>query len=123
MLFILTNIPVSFYNIRNYIFKDQSDNGVIVYIDIILIYIKLEESHDNLVKEVQQRLAKNDIVISPEKCISGEKEVAFLGYILTPEGIRMPKDKITAICYGKPRNCSEKYNSSWDLLSSIDVAF
>jgi hypothetical protein len=49
------------------------------------------------VKEVLERLAKNDLVISPEKCIWGEKEVEFLGYILTPQGMRMAKDKTKAI--------------------------
>jgi hypothetical protein len=49
------------------------------------------------VKEVLERLAKNDLVISPEKCVWGEKEVEFLRYILTPQGMRMAKDKTKAI--------------------------
>jgi hypothetical protein len=49
------------------------------------------------VKEVLERLAKNDLVISPEKCVWGEKEVEFLGYILTPQGMRMAEDKTKAI--------------------------
>jgi hypothetical protein len=49
------------------------------------------------VKEVRERLAKNDLVISPEKYVWGEKELEFLGYILTPQGMRMADDKTQAI--------------------------
>jgi hypothetical protein len=71
MLFGLKNAPGSFQDMMNYILKDLLDTRVVVYIDNILIYIKKEEIHDNLVKEVLERLAKNDLVISPEKCVSG----------------------------------------------------
>jgi hypothetical protein len=49
------------------------------------------------VKEVLKRLAKNDLVISPEKCIWGEKEVKFLAYILTSQIMGMAKGKARAI--------------------------
>jgi hypothetical protein len=49
------------------------------------------------VKEVLERLAKNDLVISPEKCVWGEKEVELLGYILTSQGMRMAEDKTKPI--------------------------
>jgi hypothetical protein len=96
MPFGLTNAPVSFQDMMNHILKDLLDKGV-VYIDDILIYRKTEEKYDALVKEVLERLAKNDLVISLEKCIWGETEVEFLGYILTPGGMRMAEDKTKAI--------------------------
>jgi hypothetical protein len=48
-------------------------------------------------KEVQERLVKIDLVISPEKCIWREKEVEFLAYILIPQGMRMTEDNIKAM--------------------------
>jgi hypothetical protein len=50
----------------NNILKDLLDKGVIVYIDDILIYANNEEIHDEIVKQVLERLAKNDLVISSE---------------------------------------------------------
>jgi hypothetical protein len=93
----LTIAPASFQNMMNHILNDRLDKGVIVYIDDILIYAKNEEIHDELVKEVVERLAKNDLVISSEKCVWGEKEVEFLVYILTPQRIRIAEDKTKAI--------------------------
>jgi methionyl-tRNA synthetase len=56
-------------DIINHIFRDMLDQGVIAYIDDILIYVETEEKHDELVKEVLKRLEENGLVISPEKCI------------------------------------------------------
>jgi hypothetical protein len=81
----------------NHILKDLLDKGVVVYIDDIQIYAKNTEQHDKLVEELVERLGKNDMVISPEKCVWAEKEVEFLGYIITPDGMTMAKDKTEAI--------------------------
>jgi hypothetical protein len=81
----------------NHILKDLLDKGVIVYIDDILIDAKNEEIYDKLVKEVLERLAKDDLVISPEKYVWGEKDLEFLTYILTPQGMRIAEDKTKAI--------------------------
>jgi hypothetical protein len=89
----LTNASASFQDMMNHILKDLLDKGIVVYIDDILIYGKTEEKHDALVKQVLERLAKNDLVISPENCVWGEKDVEFLRYILTPGGMRMAEDK------------------------------
>jgi hypothetical protein len=53
----------------NHILKDLLDEGVVVYIDNVLIYANMEKKYDLLVKEVLKRFAENDIVISPEKYI------------------------------------------------------
>jgi hypothetical protein len=97
MPFGLTNAPASFQDMMNYILKDLLDKGIVVYIDDILIYAKNTEQHDKLVEEVLERLAKNDFVISPEKFLWAEKKLEFLGYIITPDGMRMAKDKTEAI--------------------------
>jgi methionyl-tRNA synthetase len=69
MPFGLTNAPATFQDIMNHIFRDMLDQGVIAYIDDVLIYAETEEKHDKLVKEVLKRLEENGLVISPEKCV------------------------------------------------------
>jgi hypothetical protein len=65
----LTNTPATFQDMINHIFRDLLDNGVIAFIDDILIYAKDEEEHDRLVKQVLSWLSQNDLVISAEKCM------------------------------------------------------
>jgi hypothetical protein len=53
MFFGLTNSPATFQTMMNELFKDMIDEGkVIIYIDNILIYTKMEEGHNKITKEV-----------------------------------------------------------------------
>jgi hypothetical protein len=96
MPFGLTNLPASFQDIMKYILQDLLSKGVIVYIDDILIYAKDTEQHNKKAEDVLERLAKNDFVISPDKCILADKELEFLSYVITPDRMRMAKDKTGA---------------------------
>jgi hypothetical protein len=102
MLFRLSNIPATFQDMLNHILRDMLDQGVIAYIDDILIYVETEEKHDELVKEVLKRLEENGLLISPEKYIGGRNKVEFLGYIISEEGIEMAKDKVETILVWEP---------------------
>jgi hypothetical protein len=48
-------------------------------------------------EQVLQRLQQNHLKINLEKCIFGSKEVSYLGFTLTPEGIKPGKNKLKAI--------------------------
>jgi hypothetical protein len=102
MPFGLTNILATFQDMMNHIFRDILDQGVISYIDDILIYAKTEKKHDELVKEVLKRLKENGLVISPEKCVWARNSIAFLGYIISEEGIEMAKDKVETVLVWEP---------------------
>jgi hypothetical protein len=52
MRFRLTNTPVTFQDMMNQVPKDVLDEGVMAFIDDILIYMKPEEKHDQLIEEV-----------------------------------------------------------------------
>jgi hypothetical protein len=69
MLFGLTNAPGFFQDMISYILKDFFDKGVDVCIDNIPIYVKHEEMYDELVKEVLEKLTKNDLVKYTEKYV------------------------------------------------------
>jgi len=97
MPFSLTNAPSTFQDMMNHILSDVLDIGVLAYMDDILVYAKTEEEHDGLVKNVLERLRKNGLAISPEKCIWKAEEVEFLGYIIGRDGIRMSQSKVEAV--------------------------
>jgi len=97
MSFGLTNAPSTFQDMMNHMLSDVLDVGVLAYMDDILIYAKTIEEHDRLVKEVLERLQKNRLAVSPEKCVWKTQEVEFLGYIIGREGIKMSKGKVEAV--------------------------
>ena len=68
-----------------------------MYINNILIYAKIIEEYDRLVLDILERLRRNNLTIAPQKCKWCVQEVKFLGYIISPQGIKIFKDKTDAI--------------------------
>jgi len=82
MPFGLTNAPSAFQDMMNHILSNVLDIGVLAYMDNILVYGKTRQEHDDLVKEILQRLQENSLALSLEKCIWRTQEVEFLGYVI-----------------------------------------
>ena len=51
----LVNSPATFQNMMNHIFRDLLDQGVLVYLDDILIYSNTQEEHDRLSHDVNPK--------------------------------------------------------------------
>jgi len=82
----------------NEILQDLINTGkVISFIDNVIIGTEGEEGHNELVKEVVKRLAKNDLYMKPEKCKWKVKEVRFLEVVIGPEGIKMEEEKVKGV--------------------------
>ena len=69
IFFGLTNSPAMFQTMTNRILWDLINTGKIAsFIDDIIVEIKKEEGHNEVVKEVVKKLAENDLYMKPEKC-------------------------------------------------------
>jgi hypothetical protein len=66
--------------------------NVLVYIDDILVHMDTREKHLEVLDKVLACLHKNHLKINLEKCVFGNKEVSYLRYTLTPEGIKPGKN-------------------------------
>jgi Reverse transcriptase (RNA-dependent DNA polymerase). len=103
MPFGLTNAPATFQRMMNHIFDVLSDEGVLVYVDGILIYYRTMPEHDLLVREVLTRLQKHKLAVNAENSIWNVGEVEFLGYIISEKGLRCPKRRFGVCRNGTPR--------------------
>ena len=97
MPFGLTNAPAAFQHFINDIFYDLLNNGVIVYLDDILVYSNNKESHVDLVREVFCRLRKNGLFAHADKCFFHVDTVEYLGFILSLKGLTMDSAKVKVI--------------------------
>src|SRR5690606_23055333 len=93
MPFGLTNAPAIFQRMVNDILADLIDRGVVLYLDDILIYSENTEDHQRLVSEVLARLHANGLAVNPKKSEFHKRETKFLGYLITPEGVQMDREK------------------------------
>ncbi|KAL0149627.1 hypothetical protein M9458_055154 [Cirrhinus mrigala] len=97
MPFGLANSPSFFQAFVNEVFRDMLHRWVIVYIDDILIYSSSYSKHIQHVRAVLQRLIQHQLYAKEEKCEFHQEKIAFLGYIISPEGIPMDDNKVNAV--------------------------
>jgi hypothetical protein len=86
----------------------QGIQNVLVYIDDLLLHSGRHPEHLKLLDDVLFRLVHNGIKMNLKKCIFGSPEVTYLGFQLTPEGIKPGKDKLKAVAdFNTPTNTRE----------------
>ncbi|GJU47975.1 putative nucleotidyltransferase, ribonuclease H [Tanacetum coccineum] len=97
MPFGLTNAPAVFMDLMNCIFHEYLDKFVIVFIDDILVYSKSEEEHERHLRIVLEILRQKKLYAKFSKCEFWLQQVAFLGHIVSADGIIMDPSKVEAI--------------------------
>ena len=97
MPFGLTNAPATFQYFMNDVFKDMTDDFVVVYIDDILIYSDNLEEHRRHVRKVLQRLREYNLHAKPEKSEFFRQSIEYLGFLISPQGVEMDPAKVDAV--------------------------
>lgn len=97
MPFGLTNAPSTFQKMMNTILQPFLDRFVIVYLDDILIYLRTDSGHNDHVRQILEVLREHQLVAKKKKCEFFLREVAFLGHIVTSQGVKPDPEKVRAI--------------------------
>nr|GEU95582.1 hypothetical protein [Tanacetum cinerariifolium] len=97
MPFGLTNAPDVFMDLRNRIIHEYLDKFVIVFIDDILVYSKTKEEHEEHLRIVLGTLRQEKLYAKFPKCEFWLGQVAFLGHIMSADGITMDPAKVETI--------------------------
>ncbi|GJW21659.1 putative reverse transcriptase domain-containing protein [Tanacetum coccineum] len=114
MPFGLTNAPAVFMDLMNRIFHEYLDKFVIVFIDDILVYSKSEEEHEQHLQIVLEILRPKKLYAKFLKCEFWLQQVAFLGHIVSANGIIMDPSKVEAITkWPRPTTVTEGEKFVW----------
>ena len=97
MPFGLTNAPATFQRLMDRIFLGPEWDSVFVYLDDILIVSATFEDHLKEVGCVLDRLSEAGLHLKPSKCSFARKEVEYLGFTISADGVRPNSAKIKAI--------------------------
>ena len=108
MPFGLTNAPTAFMDLMNRVFQPYLDKFVIVFINDILVYSGSSEEHSEHLRIVLQTLRELQLYAKLSKCQFWLDRVAFLGHVISVEGVSVDPKKIEAVVNWKPlKNVSE----------------
>ncbi|KAL9273792.1 Retrovirus-related Pol polyprotein from transposon 17.6-like protein [Drosera capensis] len=96
MPFDLTNAPVVFMDLMNKVFKSYLERFIVVFIDDILVYSRDHREHEEHLRITLKTLRENELYAKLKKCEFWLKEVAFLGHVISEEGVKVDPKKIEA---------------------------
>lgn len=97
MPFGLKNAPSTFQRVMDNVLGDLIGKICLVYLDDIIIYSTSLQEHIESLEKVFAKLRTSNLKIQPDKSEFLKKEIAFLGHIVSTEGIKPNPDKIEAI--------------------------
>ena len=93
--------------LMNGVFREYLDKFVIVFLDDILIYSKLEKEHEHNLRMVLQVLREHQLYAKLSK-FSFYQEQIHLGHIISKNGIAVDPEKIESIReWSSPKNVIE----------------
>ena len=97
MPFGLTNTPATFQRLMETCLGDLNLHWCIIYLDDIVIFSKDLVSHLERLETVFWKLEEAGLKLKPSKCELFQRQLAYLGHIISAEGVATDEGKIEAI--------------------------
>jgi len=98
MFFGMTNSPATFQTMMNDIFRTLIAEGiVVVYLDDILIFTKMEEEHKRAVQRVLEILAEHKLFLYPEKCKFHQSQIEYLRLVISENKVEIDSVKVARV--------------------------
>ena len=108
MPFGLTNTPATFQELMQTCLRDLNLHLCIIYLDDIVIFSKDPASHLERLEAVLWKLEEAGLKLKPSKCELFQWQIAYLGHMISAQGVATHEGKIEAIKkWTSPTNITE----------------
>lgn len=97
MAFGLTNAPGSFQRLMERCMGPLNLKECLIYLDDIIIFSKTFEEHIKRLEDCFERLKQHGLKLKGSKCEFLQREVQYLGHIVSESGVKTDPDKIESL--------------------------
>ena len=105
MPFGLFNAPATFQRLMNTVLHPFLRRCVLVFFDDILIYSRSWSEHLQHLRAVFDTLRSHHLKVKRSKCAFTTSSVAYLGHVISADGVAMDGDKVAAVtAWPQPRS-------------------
>ena len=108
MPFGLCNAPGTFQRLMQRIFGDKQCKSLLLYLDDIVVFSSTVEQHLERLRVVLDRLKNEGLKAKLSKCSFFQKEVHYLGHVISRDGVSTEPGKVEAVTnWPMPKTVSE----------------
>lgn len=117
LMFGINCAPEIFQRIMTEMLEDIE--GVIVYIDDVVVSGRTKEEHDQRLQQVLEVLERNNAMLNKSKCVVGVEKLEILGFEVSASGISPSEEKISAIKSFRLPSSKEEVRSFLGLINFV----
>ena len=104
----LTAAPATFQRMMEKVLHGLHWKSLLLYLDDVIVMGSDFQSHFNNLEQVLSRLRSAGLKLKPSKCHLFQTEVAYLGHVVSQNGVATDPDKVSAVAeWPAPKNLSE----------------
>ena len=108
MPFGLTNAPATFQRLMEHCMGELHLQSCLLYLDDIVIFSKTYEDHLIRLEAVFQKLQDAGLKLSPTKCNFLQKDIKYLGHMISAQGISVDPEKVKCVkSWPVPKNVTQ----------------
>ena len=93
----LSNSPATFSRLMGHCFSEMFQNGLIVYLDDMMVYGSSIIEVIERLRNVFKILRNSGLKLKPSKCMFFKEKISFLGHTVSASGIETDEEKTRAI--------------------------
>lgn len=97
MPFGLCNAPATFERLMETVLRGMTWKTCLVYLDDVIILGKSFDDHLKNIREILQKMREAGLKLNSKKCCFLQKEVKYLGHVISENGVRTDPIKIDAV--------------------------
>ncbi|XP_062541427.1 uncharacterized protein K02A2.6-like [Armigeres subalbatus] len=106
LMFGISSAPEAFQKVMDTLIAGLE--GVIVYLDDVMVWGRTQEEHDIRLAKLLDRLKEYNVLLNKDKCQYNVNELHFLGHNLSAEGVKPTESRVSAVRqFRRPESVTE----------------